>query len=68
MVIDVHGHVSAPESLYAYKANLLSHRGAHGRGRVDVSDEQLREAVMRGGGPFGTHMSSTSTPRGSTSS
>lgn len=53
MVIDVHGHVSAPESLYAYKANLLSHRGAHGRGRVEVSDDQLREGVMRGGGPFG---------------
>ena len=32
MKIDVHGHLSAPESLYAYKANLLAHRGAHGRG------------------------------------
>ncbi|HLH66076.1 MAG TPA: amidohydrolase family protein [Solirubrobacteraceae bacterium] len=53
MIIDVHGHVSAPESLYAYKANLLAHRGAHGRGRLMVSDEQLREALTRGGGPFG---------------
>jgi predicted TIM-barrel fold metal-dependent hydrolase len=53
IVIDVHGHVSAPESVDAYKANLLSHRGARGRGRVEVSDDQLREAVMRGGGPFG---------------
>lgn len=53
MIIDVHGHVSAPETLYAYKANLLSHRGAHGRGRVEVSDEELRAAVLRGGGPFG---------------
>lgn len=53
MIIDVHGHVSAPESLYAYKANLLSHRGAHGRGRVDVSDDRIREAVLTGGGAFG---------------
>ena len=30
MIIDVHGHVSAPDALYAYKANVLSHRGAHG--------------------------------------
>jgi hypothetical protein len=32
MILDVHGHVSAPDGLYAYKANLLSRRGAHGRG------------------------------------
>ena len=42
MKIDVHGHVSAPESLYAYKANLLAHRGAHGRGSAGVTDETLR--------------------------
>ena len=53
MIIDVHGHVSAPESLYAYKANLISHRGAHGRGGVVASDDQLREAVEGGGGAFG---------------
>lgn len=45
MIIDVHGHISAPETLYAYKANLLAHRGAHGRGRINVSDDQLRAAV-----------------------
>ncbi|UED83245.1 amidohydrolase family protein [Streptomyces profundus] len=44
MIIDVHGHVTAPDALYAYKANLLAHRGAHGRGAVRVSDELLREA------------------------
>jgi predicted TIM-barrel fold metal-dependent hydrolase len=51
-VIDIHGHVSAPESLYAYKAGLLSHRGAHGRGRVNVSDDQIREAMEK---PTGAH-------------
>lgn len=53
MIVDVHGHVSAPESLYAYKANLLSHRGAHGRGGVSPSDDQLREAVEGASGSFG---------------
>ena len=32
MVIDSHGHVTAPDSLYVYKAQILAHRGAHGRG------------------------------------
>lgn len=43
MIIDVHGHVSAPDALYVYKANVLSHRGAHGRGRVAATDDQLRD-------------------------
>ena len=46
-VIDIHGHVSAPDALYAYKAGLLSHRGAHGRGRVGASDAQIREAMEK---------------------
>ena len=37
MIIDCHGHVSAPAQLWAYKAALLSHRGSHGRGKVKVS-------------------------------
>jgi predicted TIM-barrel fold metal-dependent hydrolase len=53
MIVDVHGHVSAPDGLYAYKANILSHRGAHGRGGVAVSDDQLREAVETANGAFG---------------
>ena len=32
MIIDVHGHVTAPDKLYVYKAGIISHRGAHGRG------------------------------------
>ncbi|TAN27013.1 MAG: amidohydrolase [Actinomycetota bacterium] len=53
MIIDVHGHVSAPEGLYAYKANLLAHRGYHGRGKIGISDDQLRSAVETGGGRHG---------------
>lgn len=44
MIIDCHAHVSAPKQLWAYKSGLLSHRGAHGRGAVRVSDEQILEA------------------------
>ncbi|HTT00126.1 MAG TPA: amidohydrolase family protein [Streptosporangiaceae bacterium] len=53
MILDVHGHVSAPDGLYAYKANLLSHRGAHGRGGVALSDDQLRAAVEQPSRAFG---------------
>ena len=27
MIIDSHGHVTAPDSLYVYKAQILAHRG-----------------------------------------
>ena len=47
MIIDCHAHVSAPVELWAYKAGLLSHRGARGRGKVNVSDEQIRYAVEK---------------------
>ena len=53
MIIDSHGHVSAPAELYAYKAVLLSARGSHGRGKVKISDDQLREAVEKQ--PFGPY-------------
>jgi len=45
MIIDCHAHVSAPVELWAYKAGLLAHRGAHGRGKVNVTDDQIRYAV-----------------------
>jgi len=41
MVIDVHGHLTAPDALYVYKSNILSHRGSHGRGKVEVSDDEM---------------------------
>src|SRR5262249_25130222 len=47
MIIDCHGHVSAPAELWAYKASLLSHRGFHGRGRINVSDDDLRRAANK---------------------
>jgi 4-oxalmesaconate hydratase len=54
MIIDVHGHLSAPAELYAYKAGLLSHRGAHGRGKPHMSDDQLREALYAPQASFGS--------------
>jgi 4-oxalmesaconate hydratase/OH-DDVA meta-cleavage compound hydrolase len=47
MIIDCHGHVSAPAQLWAYKANILSHRGSHGRGKVRVSDDEIRLAANK---------------------
>ena len=44
-VIDSHAHVTAPQELYAYKASLLSHRGAHGPGRLKISDEMIIAAL-----------------------
>jgi predicted TIM-barrel fold metal-dependent hydrolase len=46
-IIDCHAHVSAPTELWAYKAGLLSHRGSHGRGKVNVSDDEIRAAVEK---------------------
>jgi 4-oxalmesaconate hydratase len=53
MYIDVHGHVSAPAELYAYKAGLLSHRGAHGRGGAGISDDQIHAALHAPNRSFG---------------
>jgi OH-DDVA meta-cleavage compound hydrolase len=47
VIIDCHGHVSAPTELWAYKATLLAHRGSHGRGGVKVSDEELIAAANK---------------------
>jgi OH-DDVA meta-cleavage compound hydrolase len=47
VIIDCHGHVSAPAELWAYKSSILSHRGSHGRGGVNVSDDQIIEAVHK---------------------
>ena len=45
MIIDSHGHVTAPDSLYVYKAQILAHRGAHGRGGNLANDDDVREAL-----------------------
>jgi 4-oxalmesaconate hydratase len=47
MIIDAHGHVTAPDSLYVYKAGLLSHRGAHGRGGAEATDGDIVEALRK---------------------
>src|SRR5947207_14839865 len=47
MVIDAHAHVTAPDSLYVYKAGLLAHRGGHGRGTVGATDQDLIEALNK---------------------
>ena len=52
MIIDIHGHVSAPQGLYAWKANQLAARGAHGRTPLKFTDEQL-EAALHTTGVFG---------------
>lgn len=44
MIIDVHAHFTAPEALFAYKANLLASRG-FGRGKLKLSDEQIIAAL-----------------------
>ncbi len=45
MIIDSHGHVTAPDKLYVYKAQILSHRGAHGRGGHNCSDDDIKAAL-----------------------
>lgn len=53
MIIDIHGHLSAPDELYAWKAGLLSHRGAHGRGNSRISDDSIRAAQAEPNPNFG---------------
>ena len=53
MIIDCHAHVSAPAKLWAYKATLIAARGTHGRGKVDVTDDEIRHAVEKE--KFGPH-------------
>jgi predicted TIM-barrel fold metal-dependent hydrolase len=45
VIIDIHGHVSAPPQLWAYKAGLLASRGSHGRGGVKVTEAEMNEAL-----------------------
>lgn len=46
MIIDVHGHLSAPPELYAHKSLLLSGRGYH-LGKVQVSDDRMEQASQK---------------------
>jgi OH-DDVA meta-cleavage compound hydrolase len=44
LIIDCHAHVTAPKAYWAYKALLVSHRGSHGRGRLNLTDDEILEA------------------------
>lgn len=46
MIVDAHAHVVAPNSFYAYRANLLA-SGGYYKGSPGVSDEELSEAAGR---------------------
>jgi OH-DDVA meta-cleavage compound hydrolase len=47
MIIDCHGHMSAPAALWVYKSLLLSHRGEHGKKMPPVSDQELIDAMHK---------------------
>lgn len=47
MIIDCHGHVSAPAELWVYKSLLLSHRGEHGRRMNEIPDGDLIAAMHK---------------------
>jgi OH-DDVA meta-cleavage compound hydrolase len=47
MIIDCHGHVSAPAELWVYKSLLLSHRGEHGKRFPDLTDEEILSYTNR---------------------
>jgi 4-oxalmesaconate hydratase len=47
MIIDMHGHVTAPAELYAYKSGLLASRGHHGKGSPGISDDRMHQALKR---------------------
>ena len=44
MIIDAHAHSASPAGLAYYKSMLLSHRGAHGRGRARYTEAELERA------------------------
>jgi len=46
MIIDIHAHFTAPEKLFAYKANLLASRG-RSRGVVKLSDDEITAALNK---------------------
>jgi OH-DDVA meta-cleavage compound hydrolase len=46
LIIDIHAHFTAPDELFAYKANLLASRGA-GRAGLKLSDEKILAALNK---------------------
>lgn len=46
-VIDIHGHVSSPAELYAYRSILMAGRGAHGRTGSTLPKDKVLAAAQR---------------------
>jgi predicted TIM-barrel fold metal-dependent hydrolase len=54
MIIDCHGHTSAPQRLWAWRALLLASRGTDGPGAPEFTDDEIRLALMTPeSGPLG---------------
>ena len=47
MIIDIHGHLNAPASLYAGQSMMLASRGAHGNENLSVGEEELYAVTER---------------------
>ncbi len=47
LIIDIHGHTTAPGELYGYNYQIMANRGEFGRGNPRMSDERI-EAAMKG--------------------
>ncbi|HEY3956230.1 MAG TPA: amidohydrolase family protein [Streptosporangiaceae bacterium] len=47
MIIDSHGHISAPAEVYAYQAQLLASRGNPDSGAPRISAEQHEKSLQR---------------------
>lgn len=45
MIIDCHGHVTAPPELYAYQSVLMASRGSNGRLAPTISDSRIEAAL-----------------------
>ena len=46
MLIDCHGHTSAPQRLWAYRALLLASRGVDGPNQFGFTDDKIRATLM----------------------
>ena len=47
MIIDAHAHLVAPQSLYAYRSNLVVARGQYGFYKGEVSDAELAKSAAQ---------------------
>src|SRR5687768_1909858 len=46
MIVDAHGHLQAPNMLYAFAQSLLNTRGMEARPSVGISDEALEASTQ----------------------